>query len=80
MFKMSAISVETGRQTTPPLVDGVVYNKQTMTHAGSFQAQEDEKQQASRREFSVLVDRKTTTTTEDHLGPPRSPEEDHRGP
>ena len=31
-----------------------------------FQAQEDEKQQASRREFSVLMDRKTTITTEDH--------------
>jgi len=30
MFKMSAFSVETGRQTTPPLVD-VVHNKQTMT-------------------------------------------------
>jgi len=27
MFKMSAFSVETGRQTTPPLVDGVVHNK-----------------------------------------------------
>ena len=30
MFTMSAFSVKTGRQTTPPLVDGVVYNKQTM--------------------------------------------------
>jgi len=27
MFKMSAFSVDTGRQTTPPLVDGVVHNK-----------------------------------------------------
>jgi len=27
-----------------------------------FQAQEDEKHQASRREFSVVIDRKTTTT------------------
>jgi len=27
MFKMSAISVDTGRQTTPPLVDGVVHNR-----------------------------------------------------
>jgi len=32
MFKMSVFSVETGRQTTPPLVDDVVHNKQTMTH------------------------------------------------
>jgi len=24
MFKMSAFSVDTGRQTTPPLVDGIV--------------------------------------------------------
>ena len=35
MFKMSAFSVDTGRQTTPPLVDGVVYNRlaqETMTH------------------------------------------------
>jgi len=32
MFKMSAFSVETGRQTTPPLVDSMVHNKQTMTH------------------------------------------------
>jgi len=37
MFKMSAFSIETetGRQTTPPLVDGVVHNRlvqQTMTH------------------------------------------------
>jgi len=31
MFKMSAFSVKTGRQTTPPLADGVVHNKQTMT-------------------------------------------------
>jgi len=31
MFKMSAFSVETGRLTTPSLVDGVVH-KQTMTH------------------------------------------------
>ena len=27
MFKMSAFSVDTSRQTTPPLVDGVVYNR-----------------------------------------------------
>jgi len=27
MFKMSAVSVDTGRQTMPPLVDGVVYNR-----------------------------------------------------
>jgi len=27
MFKMSAYSVDTCRQTTPPLVDGVVYNR-----------------------------------------------------
>jgi len=27
MFKMSTFSVETGRQTTPPLVDGVVHNR-----------------------------------------------------
>jgi len=27
MFKMSAFSVNTGRQTTPPLVDGVVHNR-----------------------------------------------------
>ena len=26
MLKMSAFSVDTGRQTTPPLVDGVVHN------------------------------------------------------
>jgi len=26
MFKMSAFSFDTGRQTTPPLVDGEVYN------------------------------------------------------
>jgi len=32
MFKMPAFSVETGRQTTPPLVYGVVHNKKTMTH------------------------------------------------
>jgi len=32
MFKISAFSIETGRQTTPALVDGVVHNKQTMTH------------------------------------------------
>jgi len=29
---MSAFSVETGRQTTPPLVDGMVHNEQTITH------------------------------------------------
>ena len=27
MFKMSAFSVDTGRQTTTPLVDGVVHNR-----------------------------------------------------
>jgi len=27
MFQMSAFSVDTGRQTTTPLVDGVVHNK-----------------------------------------------------
>jgi len=27
MFKISASSVDTGRQTTPPLVDGVVHNR-----------------------------------------------------
>ena len=27
MFKMSAFSVDTGRQTTPPLVDGVVHKR-----------------------------------------------------
>ena len=27
MFKMSAFSVDTGWQTTPPLVDGVVHNR-----------------------------------------------------
>jgi len=27
MFKMSAFSVDTSRQTTPPLVDGVVHNR-----------------------------------------------------
>ena len=27
MFKMSAFSVDTGRQTTPPLVDGMVQNR-----------------------------------------------------
>jgi len=27
MFKMSAFSVDTGQQTTPPLVDGVVHNR-----------------------------------------------------
>jgi len=27
MFKMSAFGVDTGRQTTPPLVDGVVHNR-----------------------------------------------------
>ena len=33
MFKMSAFSVKTGRQTTPPLVDGMV--------AGAQQANND---------------------------------------
>jgi len=28
MFNMSAFSVETGRQTTPPLVGGVVHKSQ----------------------------------------------------
>ena len=27
MFKMSAFSVDTGRQTTSPLFDGVVHNR-----------------------------------------------------
>jgi len=27
MLKMSAFSVDTGRQMTPPLVSGVVYNR-----------------------------------------------------
>jgi len=27
MFKMSAFSVDAGRQTTPPLVDGMVHNR-----------------------------------------------------
>jgi len=27
MFKMSTFSVDTGRQTMPPLVDGVVHNR-----------------------------------------------------
>jgi len=27
MFKMLAFGVDTGRQTTPPLVDGVVHNR-----------------------------------------------------
>jgi len=27
MFKMSAFSVDTGRQTTPPIVDGVAHNR-----------------------------------------------------
>jgi len=27
MFKMSAFSIDTGRHTTPPLVDGVVHNR-----------------------------------------------------
>ena len=35
MFKMSAFSVDTGQQTTPPLVDGVVqfapHGDQTLT-------------------------------------------------
>jgi len=49
-----------------------------------LQAQEDEKQQASRREFSVLMDHRTTTTTEDHIKTAslRWPEDwiFHRGP
>ena len=32
MFQMTAFSIETGRQTTPPLIHGVVDNKQTITH------------------------------------------------
>jgi len=32
MFQMTAFSVETGQQTTPPLIHGVVDNKQTITH------------------------------------------------
>jgi len=32
MLKMSAFSVDTGRQTTPPLIDGVVHN----IHYGVF--------------------------------------------
>ena len=28
MFKMSAFSVDTRQQTTPPFVDGVVHNRQ----------------------------------------------------
>jgi len=39
MFKMSAFSVDTGRQTTPPLVDGVVHHRlvqQTMTFITSL--------------------------------------------
>ena len=27
MFKMSAFSIDTSRQTTPPFVDGVVHNR-----------------------------------------------------
>jgi len=27
MFRMSAFSIDTGRQTTTPLVDGVVHNR-----------------------------------------------------
>jgi len=27
MFKISTSSVNTGRQTTPPLIDGVVHNR-----------------------------------------------------
>ena len=27
MFKISAVNVDTGRQTTPPLIDGMVHNK-----------------------------------------------------
>jgi len=27
MFKMTTFNIDTGRQTTPPLVDGVVYNR-----------------------------------------------------
>ena len=27
MFKMSVVSVDTGRQTTPPLIDGMVHNR-----------------------------------------------------
>jgi len=27
MFKMSTVNVDTGRQMTPPLIDGVVHNR-----------------------------------------------------
>jgi len=27
MFKMSAVSIDTGRLTMPPLIDGVVHNR-----------------------------------------------------
>jgi len=41
MFKMSAFSVDTGRQTTPPLVDGVVHKGlvQFAPHGGQTLAQ-----------------------------------------
>jgi len=41
MFKMSAFSVDTGRQTTPPLVYGVVHNRflQFATHGDQTLAQ-----------------------------------------
>jgi len=45
MFKMSAFSFDTSRQTTPPFVDGVVHNRlvqfalhrdQTLAHFGDL--------------------------------------------
>jgi len=36
MFKMSAFSVEKGRQTTPPVVDDVVHNKHNDTFITSL--------------------------------------------
>jgi len=32
MFKMSVFNVDTDRQTTPPLVDGVVHNRLVSSH------------------------------------------------
>jgi len=41
MFKMSAFSVDTSQQTTPPIVDGVVHNKlvQFATHGDQMLTQ-----------------------------------------
>ena len=36
MFKLSAFSVDTGQQTTPPLVDGVVHNRLVPTAGRRF--------------------------------------------